>query len=133
MLKCAAFLVEFVDEKIQNTREYYIQKQFAMYAVKVQRTLKKVTTKTIIVSGNAYVVNVKRLMMRLRLKYNPLKLMGNIGGSVVKTSNEKSEGKGGKQQNFHRLLNSLPKKGKSEYHTQRKRQDLLHASFYKVS
>ena len=30
--------------------------------------------------------------------------MGNIGGSTVKTSNEKSEGKGGKQQNFHRFI-----------------------------
>ena len=36
MLKWGAFLVEFVDEKIQNTRGYYIQIQFAMYALKVQ-------------------------------------------------------------------------------------------------
>ena len=38
MLKCGAFLVESVDEKIQNTRGYYIQIQFAMYALKVDWT-----------------------------------------------------------------------------------------------
>ena len=61
-----------------------------MYALKVQ--YKKFTRKTIILSENAQVVNVKRLKMCM---------MGNTGGSTessVSTNSEISEGKGDKQQ-----------------------------------
>ena len=95
--------------------------------------MKKVTTKTIILSENVHMVNVKRLMVcvMLPLKYNPVKLIGNIGGGIessVSSSNGKSEGKGGKQQNFHLFFSKLttPKK-ESGYDTQGKSQDLLDA------
>ena len=58
---------EFVDEKTQNSHACYVQIQFAMYALKVKCSIKKVTTKTIIVLESAHVVNVKRLMMYVML------------------------------------------------------------------
>ena len=56
-----------MDEKIQNTHAYYVQIQFVTYTLKVQYTMKRVTTKKIILLENPLVVNVKRLMIHVML------------------------------------------------------------------
>lgn len=41
-----------MDENIQNTHAYYVQIQFVTYTLKMQYTMKRVTTKKIILLEN---------------------------------------------------------------------------------
>ena len=65
------------------------------------------------------------------MKYNPVKLMGNIGGSPASSdnaSNNKPEGKEGKEQNIYAFFsNNAARKRKNEDDTQRKSQDVVDA------
>ena len=65
------------------------------------------------------------------MRYNPVKLTGNIGGSTASSdsaSNNKPEGKEGKEQNIYAFFsNNAARKRKNEDDTQRKSQDVVDA------